>query len=99
MQRTVRSIAPNWSKIARAGRELVGRLAHPALERPPASDAGTHRAKFAAVESLSRSAIEIARPFGFPITNSMAVSWVVALGLIVFAQFATRNMKQVPDGP
>ena len=63
-----------------------------------ASDAGTHRAEFAAVESLSRSAIEIARPFGFPITNSMVVSWVVALGLIVFAQIATRNMKQVPDG-
>lgn len=50
------------------------------------------------MESLSPSAIEIARPFGFPITNSMVVSWVVALGLIAFAQVATRNMKQVPDG-
>jgi F-type H+-transporting ATPase subunit a len=49
-------------------------------------------------EGLPRNAVEIARPFGFPITNSMLVSWVVALGLIVFAQFATRNMKQVPDG-
>jgi F-type H+-transporting ATPase subunit a len=47
---------------------------------------------------LPRNAVEIARPFGFPITNSMIVSWVVALGLIVFAQVATRNMKQVPDG-
>jgi F-type H+-transporting ATPase subunit a len=47
---------------------------------------------------LSRNAVEIARPFGFPITNSMAVSWVVALGLIVFAQSATRKMKLVPDG-
>ncbi len=28
----------------------------------------------------------------------MVVSWLVALGLIVFAQLATRNMKQVPDG-
>jgi F-type H+-transporting ATPase subunit a len=28
----------------------------------------------------------------------MIVSWIVALCLIVFAQFATRNMKQVPDG-
>jgi F-type H+-transporting ATPase subunit a len=49
-------------------------------------------------EGLPRNAVEIARPFGFPITNSMVVSWVVALGLIVFAQLATRNMKQVPDG-
>jgi F-type H+-transporting ATPase subunit a len=47
---------------------------------------------------LSRNAVEIARPFGFPITNSMVVSWVVALGLIVFARFATRDMKHVPEG-
>ncbi len=49
-------------------------------------------------EGLTRHAVEIARPFGFPVTNSMAVSWVVALGLIVFAQMATRNMKPVPSG-
>ena len=47
---------------------------------------------------LSQKAVEIARPFGFPITNSMLVMWIVAVGLIVFAQLATRNMKQVPDG-
>ncbi len=47
---------------------------------------------------LSAKAVEIARPFNFPITNSMLVSWIVAVGLIVFAQLATRNMKQVPDG-
>ena len=28
----------------------------------------------------------------------MVVTWVVALGLIVFAQLATRRMKQVPEG-
>src|SRR6201987_1677626 len=48
---------------------------------------------------LSAKAVEIARPFNFPITNSMVVSWMVALGLIVFAQIATREMKQVPLGP
>jgi F-type H+-transporting ATPase subunit a len=54
---------------------------------------------FAAGEhGLSQSAVEIARPFGFPVTNSMVVTWIVAIGLIVFAQVATRNMKQVPDG-
>jgi F-type H+-transporting ATPase subunit a len=47
---------------------------------------------------LSPQAVEIARPFNFPITNSMVVSWVVAIGLIVFAQLATRKMKQVPGG-
>src|SRR5215470_17995450 len=49
-------------------------------------------------ESPSQKAVEIARPFGFPITNSMVVSWIVAVGLILFAQFATRHMKPVPEG-
>jgi F-type H+-transporting ATPase subunit a len=47
---------------------------------------------------LSAKPVEIARPFNFPITNSMLVSWIVAVGLIAFAQAATRNMKQVPAG-
>jgi F-type H+-transporting ATPase subunit a len=47
---------------------------------------------------LSQKAVEIARPFGFPVTNSMIVTWIVAAGLIAFAQAATRHMKQVPDG-
>jgi F-type H+-transporting ATPase subunit a len=32
------------------------------------------------------------------ITNSMVVSWMVAAGLILFAQVATRNMQAVPEG-
>jgi F-type H+-transporting ATPase subunit a len=47
---------------------------------------------------LTQYAVDIARPFGFPITNSMVVTWLVAAGLILFARVATRNMKQVPDG-
>ncbi len=47
---------------------------------------------------LSAKAVEIGRPFNFPITNSMVVSWIVALGLITFAQVATRNMQRVPRG-
>jgi len=46
----------------------------------------------------SQQAVEIARPLGFPITNSMVVTWMVAAGLILFARFATRDMKRVPDG-
>jgi F-type H+-transporting ATPase subunit a len=54
----------------------------------------------AAVEEhgLSQKAVEIARPFGFPVTNSMIVTWIVTIGLIVFAQVATRHMKPVPEG-
>jgi F-type H+-transporting ATPase subunit a len=46
----------------------------------------------------SAKALEIARPFGFPITNSMIVTWVAALCLIVFARRATRSMAAVPSG-
>jgi F-type H+-transporting ATPase subunit a len=49
-------------------------------------------------QGLSEKAVEIVRIFGFPITNSMVASWIVALGLIIFVQIATRKMKQVPDG-
>ena len=47
---------------------------------------------------LSQRAVEIARPLGFPITNSMVVTWIVAVGLILFARVATRDMKHVPEG-
>ncbi len=47
---------------------------------------------------LSQHAVELARVFGFPITNSMVVVWIVAIGLIVFARGATRQMQQVPSG-
>jgi len=43
-------------------------------------------------------ATEIAKPFGFPLTNSMLVTWIVAVGIIIFARVATRKMKTVPDG-
>ncbi len=51
-----------------------------------------------AEHGLPQHAVEIARPFNFPITNSMVVTWIVAVGLIIFAQVATRNMKEVPEG-
>lgn len=47
---------------------------------------------------LPQYAVEIGRPLGLPITNSMLVSWIVALGLIVFAQVATKRMQRVPSG-
>lgn len=51
-----------------------------------------------AEHGLSQKAIEIAHPFGFPITNSMVVTWIAAILLIAFAQAATRNMTSVPGG-
>lgn len=34
----------------------------------------------------------------FSVTNSMIMTWIVALGMIVFAQIAMRNIKAVPEG-
>jgi F-type H+-transporting ATPase subunit a len=51
-----------------------------------------------AEKGISQAAEEIARPFGFPITNSMVVTWIAAALLIAFARIATRNMQQVPTG-
>ena len=34
----------------------------------------------------------------FKVTNSMIVTWIVAIGIILFAQYATRKIKDVPDG-
>src|SRR3954467_8215339 len=47
---------------------------------------------------LPQQAVEIGRPLGFPVTNSMVVTWIVAVALIVFARAATRDMKSVPGG-
>src|SRR5262245_29806962 len=51
-----------------------------------------------AEHGLSPKPVEVARVFGFPITNSMILSWIVGLGLIMFVQVTTRTMKPIPDG-
>jgi F-type H+-transporting ATPase subunit a len=50
------------------------------------------------MSQLPQSAVEIARPFGLPITNAMVVTWIVALALIGFSRVATRKMSEVPGG-
>jgi len=52
----------------------------------------------AAHHELPLRPLEIGRVFGLPITNSMLVTWIVALGLILFARFATRQLRPVPEG-
>lgn len=47
---------------------------------------------------LPPAALEVFNIGGLPVTNSMVVTWVVALLVIVFARMATANMKQVPEG-
>ena len=78
----------------------------PAAEQPEQTDATK-----AAVESVAGQTSHAAHAeHGIPqkaqalghqegfVTNSMLVTWVVALGLILFARFATRRMRDVPTG-
>ena len=49
-------------------------------------------------ETLSLKPTELLHIGKFTVTNSMLVTWIVAVGLIVFAQIATRNVKEIPSG-
>ena len=76
-----------------------------AAEQKPAAEAGAivQKAEQAlAKEEKHEEGLPSAAPrikLGpFTVTNSMIVTWIVALGIIIFAQIATRNIKQVPEG-
>jgi F-type H+-transporting ATPase subunit a len=49
-------------------------------------------------EGIPREPVGVGHIGPLPITNSMVVTWVVALGLILFARYATRNIQEVPSG-
>jgi F-type H+-transporting ATPase subunit a len=49
-------------------------------------------------EALPLKAAELYHVGKFTITNSMLMTWIVAAGMIVFAQTATRKIKPVPTG-
>src|SRR5262245_33959910 len=87
----MRSIKLIILALVLAGLPMLGLTAEAAHDT--ANAAAAH-----AEHGLTSKAVEIWHVFGFPITNSMLITWVVALGLIIFAQLATRRMKYVPDG-
>jgi F-type H+-transporting ATPase subunit a len=49
-------------------------------------------------EGVSLKAAPLVQIGKFAITNSMLVTWIVALGIISFAQIATRRIKPIPSG-
>ena len=61
-------------------------------------------AKAAAVEAqaehhaMPSAAQELFSIGPLPVTNSMLVTWIVAIGVIIFAQVAMRNVQAVPGG-
>ena len=49
-------------------------------------------------KKLPNEAVVLTKIGPFAITNSMVVTWIVALGLILVAQIATKKAKLVPSG-
>jgi len=47
---------------------------------------------------LPAAAPDIGHLGPLPVSNSMVVTWIVALSLILFARVATRRMREVPEG-
>jgi F-type H+-transporting ATPase subunit a len=60
-----------------------------------AAEAAAGEAKEAAVPLKPAELVHFGK---FAITNSMLLTWIVAAGIIIFAQVATRNIKTVPSG-
>src|SRR5437016_1221816 len=52
----------------------------------------------AEAHGLPSAAVPLFNVGPLPVTNSMLVTWIVALGLIIFAQAAMRNVQAVPGG-
>jgi F-type H+-transporting ATPase subunit a len=50
-----------------------------------------------AEHGIPESAQSLGHKSGF-VTNSMLVTWIVAVGVILFARFATRKIQEVPSG-
>src|SRR5690348_17115202 len=72
-----------------------------AAENEPAAAASAVGVEQASATGAEHGIPQKAQPLageGGLITNSMLVTWIVALGLIVFARFATRRIQDVPSG-
>jgi len=59
-----------------------------------AAEGGEH----AEAHALPLYAVPLFHIGPLPVTNSMVVTWIVALGLILFARRATRRLQDVPTG-
>ncbi len=64
----------------------------------PADEGAIGAQAVAEHHELPLHAVDVFNLGGFRVTNSMIACWLVALGLIVFAQISTRNIRAVPSG-
>ena len=74
----------------------TGEAAPSATKAAALAASGASPAAFAEHGS-PQSAQSLGHKGGF-VTNSMLVTWIVAVGVILFARFATRKIQEVPSG-
>ena len=72
--------------------------AAPAAPAPQANEAVAEHGAAGKHEGLPAAAVDLVRIGPLTITNSMVVSWFVAVALIVFAQIAMRDIREIPSG-
>jgi F-type H+-transporting ATPase subunit a len=51
-----------------------------------------------AEKGLPTAAPDVFSIYGFGVSSSMLLTWLVAIAIILFARYATRKMKDVPEG-
>ena len=77
---------------------LIAALPTPALFGAGEVAGGHAAEEHAEHHALPPNAVVLTEIGPFAITNSMVVTWIVAIGLIVIAQLATKNAKVIPSG-
>ena len=73
--------------------QAVEAAAHP--EKAEKSEKAEEKAE---EHGLPPSSPVIAKVGPLRITSSMFFTWIIAIGIIVFARYATRSIKEVPEG-
>ena len=90
-----------------SGLAAFANAAETAHELPATAAAAAHGAAETATAAaaahaehhgLPSAAVPVFHIGAFPVTNSMLVTWIVAIGIIIFAQVAMRNVQAVPRG-
>jgi len=75
-----------------------GRSAEPSAATPAAENAAQAEGAKREEHGLSPDALRLGGSGSSFVTSSMVVTWIVALGLIIFARVATRKMQLTPSG-
>jgi F-type H+-transporting ATPase subunit a len=91
----VRAATGEVAAVEQTAREVVVGTEH-------AAEAAAHEVEHAAAHAEHSKGLPPAAPLikigPFQVSNSMILTWCIAVFMIVFAQIATRNIKAVPEG-